>query len=153
MTIHETVEKFKQQLDQWDADLSRWETSTREAGVQFSDGLKKQMAEIRERSEEMRRRFSEVEHAAGAAAEDVKESLELAWDAIKMGFYAVRSEFESTTSGGASGSVIQTSGSADGKASGVAGAAGGGVSAEVSKPAGGGEPGQPSQAPSTTQTA
>jgi hypothetical protein len=98
MTIHETVEKFKQQLDQWDADLSRWETSTREAGVQFNEGLKKQMADIRERSEEMRRRFNEVEHAAGAAAEDVKESMELAWDAIKMGFYAVRSEFESAES-------------------------------------------------------
>ena len=149
MTIHETVEKFKQQLDQWDADLSRWETSTREAGVQFSDNLKKQMADIRERSQEMRRRFNEVEHAAGAAAEDVKESMELAWDAIKMGFYAVRSEFESSTSGSVPGTEVHAPAGADGKATGVAGAA---SVVGASTPAGAGKPAQASKAAGAVQS-
>jgi hypothetical protein len=94
MSIHETIESFKKQLDQWDSDMSGWEHSARETGAQVSDAWKKQLEDMRERSADMRRRFNEVEHAAEAAASDFKESMELAWNAIKMGVYAIRSEFE-----------------------------------------------------------
>lgn len=94
MSKHEYVQKLKNQLDEWDYELDRLEVRAKDVQQSVSEKVKANVAELKEKSEQLKVRFREVEHATEEAAADVKDALEMAWNSLKMGVLAVRSEFE-----------------------------------------------------------
>lgn len=94
MSKHEYIQKLKSQLDEWDYELDRLEARAKDVQVTVNEKVKSSVADLKQKSEQLKVRFREVEHATEEAASDVKDALEMAWNSIKMGVLAVRSEFE-----------------------------------------------------------
>lgn len=94
MSKHEYIQKLKTQLDEWDYELDRLEARAKDVQHSLSDKVKVSVADLKEKSEQLKVRFRDVEHATEEAAADVKDALEMAWNSLKMGVLAVRSEFD-----------------------------------------------------------
>lgn len=94
MSKHEYIQKLKTQLDEWDYEIDRLEAKAKEVQHTISEKLKTNVSELKEKSEQLKVRFKDVEHATEEAAADVKDALDMAWNSLKMGVLAVRSEFE-----------------------------------------------------------
>lgn len=94
MSKHDYIQKLKNQLDEWDYEIDRLEARAKDVQQSVNEKVKIRVAELKEKSEELKVRFREVEHHTEEAAADVKDALEMAWNSLKMGVLAVRSEFE-----------------------------------------------------------
>jgi vacuolar-type H+-ATPase subunit D/Vma8 len=94
MSKHEYIQKLKNQLDEWDYEIDRLEARAKDVQQSVNEKVKESVADLKVKSEQLKGRFLEVEHATEEAAADVKDALEMAWNSIKMGVLAVRSEFE-----------------------------------------------------------
>jgi hypothetical protein len=55
---------------------------------------KERIEEFRGKRRELEGRVAELEKSSERALEDLRDGIELAWDGLKTGFYAARSEFE-----------------------------------------------------------
>lgn len=94
MSKHEYIQKLKDQLDEWDYEIDRLEARAKDVQHSVNEKVKASVADLKEKSEQLKTKFRDVEHATEEAAADVKDALEMAWNSLKMGVLAVRSEFE-----------------------------------------------------------
>lgn len=91
---HEYVNRLRQQLEDWDYQLDRLEHRVQDLGNDARDRAKQKLADVRRYRADVEARLKKLESAAGDALEDVRDGLEIAWDGLKTGFLAARSEFE-----------------------------------------------------------
>ena len=88
------IEKLRRQLEEWDYQLDRFEHRVDDLSHDLRAKARTQVEEFRGKRRELESRIGELEKASERALEDLRDGIELAWDGLKTGFYAARSEFE-----------------------------------------------------------
>ena len=88
------IDRIRGQLEDWDYQLDRFEHRLDDLSHELQNKAKQQVAEFRSKRRELEGRLGELEKASERALEDLRDGIELAWDGLKTGFYAARSEFE-----------------------------------------------------------
>ncbi|MCG8672801.1 MAG: hypothetical protein MI867_25595 [Pseudomonadales bacterium] len=94
MSHSELIEKIKAQLEEWDYELDRMENRAEDIQADVKEKYHSALSELKEKRGELSHKLKQYEEATEEAVEDLKEGLEMAWDAIKLGFLAARSEFK-----------------------------------------------------------
>lgn len=94
MSHSELIEKIKAQLEEWDYELDRMEHRAADAQTELKSKYHQLLDDLKEKRTELVNKLDQYEDAAEDALEDLKEGLEMAWDSIKLGFLAAKSEFK-----------------------------------------------------------
>ena len=90
---NEYLDKIKAQLEEWEYDINRLEARLDDAQDEAKVKLDKTINDLKARQKDMQGRLKQLESSAEEAWTDVKDGLELAWDSLKLGFLAAKSEF------------------------------------------------------------
>lgn len=90
----EYLEKFKSQLDQWNAELAKLEAKANEAQADARLRYESEIEELRQRREEARERMKELERAGEDAWDGFRENAEKAWKDLDEGFRKAWSHFK-----------------------------------------------------------
>ena len=88
------VRKLKEQLDQWNAEVGKWEQKTRGAQDQMKVEYEKQLEAFRSRRDEAMYQLHQLQVASGEAWMDVMKGADAAWKAMGEAFVRARSHFE-----------------------------------------------------------
>lgn len=88
------ADKVRQQLEDWSYQLDRLEHRVADLSKEGGEKAKLSLADFRSRRDQLEARLKTLESASESAVEDLKDGIEIAWDGLKTGFYAARSEFE-----------------------------------------------------------
>lgn len=94
MSHSELIEKIKAQLEEWDYELDRMEHRAEDLQSEVKSKYHETLSELKDKRGELISRLKQYEDAAEDAVEDLKEGLEMAWDSIRLGFLAAKSEFK-----------------------------------------------------------
>jgi len=86
------LEKFKAQLDEWNADLERLEAKGRKANADAKLKYDKEISSIRERMSEARKKAAEIQNANESAWEDLRQGAEDAWNRLKEAVQQAKAE-------------------------------------------------------------
>lgn len=90
-TRHEYIEKFKNKLDEWDADIdvleAKAQQTTAELKVEFVD----QLASLRVKRDIAKLKLAEMMDASEEAWEDIKAGTDEAWTSLKQAIEKARS--------------------------------------------------------------
>ncbi len=89
------VEKFKAQIDQWNADIEKLEAKAREARADAKIEHEKKLKEARARRDAAQGKLDELKSASGEAWEDVKQGAERAWSACREAVDNAAARFKS----------------------------------------------------------
>ncbi len=93
-TRDEFVERFKTQIDSWNAELARWEEKTRSAQAEWQAESARQLENLRSRRDAALYQLKLVQDASSGAWEDAMHGAEQAWTALSDAFAAARSRFQ-----------------------------------------------------------
>lgn len=94
MSHSELIEKIKAQLEEWDYEIDRMEHRAEEVQADVKTRYHHLLDDLKEKRTELVNKLDQYEDAAEDALEDLKEGVEMAWDSIKLGFLAAKSEFK-----------------------------------------------------------
>lgn len=92
-TRHEYIEKFKNKLDEWDADIDVLELKARETTDELKVELVDQLASLRVRRDIAKLKLAEIKDASEEAWEDIKGGADEAWSSLKQAIDKARSHF------------------------------------------------------------
>ena len=92
-TRHEYIEKFKNKLDEWDADIDVLELKARETTDELKVELVDQLASLRVRRDIAKLKLAEIKDASEEAWEDIKGGADEAWSSLKQAIEKARSHF------------------------------------------------------------
>lgn len=90
---HEFIEKFKDKLDTWDADIDEFEAKAQQAKADIKNELDDQITSLRLKRDLARLKLSEIKDASEEAWEDVKVGAEGAWADLKDAMEKAKSHF------------------------------------------------------------
>jgi chromosome segregation ATPase len=90
----EYVQKMKAQLDQWNAEVAKWEEKTRSAQAEMKAEYEKQLETVRSRRDEAMYQMHQLQVASGEAWKDMMKGAEAAWKSMGEAFLKARSHFE-----------------------------------------------------------
>ena len=76
------VKKLKEQLDQWNAELSKLEAKAKQPLVGMKDAYEKQLKELRGRRNVVQQQMAEIQKAGDHAWDQLKEGADKAWKAM-----------------------------------------------------------------------
>ncbi len=88
----EYVEKMKQQLDEWNADLARLETKLSEVSEPVKSKLEPQLSKLRDGYDGARQKLREVRAASEESWEDLTKDVEHVWKTLKQSINYFRSQ-------------------------------------------------------------
>ena len=88
------IDRVRQQLEDWDYQIDRFEHRAEDLGKELEGKARAKLQEFRDRRADLEKRLKELEDKSEHALEDMKDGIEIAWDGLKTGFFAARSEFE-----------------------------------------------------------
>jgi len=90
---HEYIDKLKDKLDEWDADIDELEARAQKAkaGLQFE--LQDQITSLKLKRDIARLKLSEIRDAGEEAWEDIKAGAEEAWSDVKDAMEKAKSHF------------------------------------------------------------
>lgn len=91
----EYLEKFKANLDEWNAEISKLEARAREAQADAKIQYEKQLASLREMRDDAQEKFMEMQNATTEAWDAMLKGTEKAWQAWVGAFEEARSKFKS----------------------------------------------------------
>jgi lipid II:glycine glycyltransferase (peptidoglycan interpeptide bridge formation enzyme) len=89
----EYLEKLKQQLDQWNTELAKWETKTREAQSGMRTEYEKQLTAYRSKRDQAIEELSKVQSASGEAWRELARGADEAWARMSEAFEKASSYF------------------------------------------------------------
>jgi len=92
-TRHEYIEKLKQKLDEWDADIDEFEDRAQAAKAELKFELEDQIKSLRLKRDIARLKLSEIKDASEEAWVDVKQGTEEAWNDLKNAIEKARAHF------------------------------------------------------------
>ena len=92
-TRHEYIEKFKNKLDECDADIDVLEVKARETTDELKVELVDQLASLRVRRDIAKLKLAEIKDASEEAWEDIKGGADEAWSSLKQAIEKARSHF------------------------------------------------------------
>jgi predicted nucleic acid-binding Zn-ribbon protein len=90
----EYVQKMKAQLDQWNAEVAKWEEKTKSAQADMKAEYEKQLEALRSRRDEAMYQMHQVSVASTEAWMDMVKGADAAWKAMGEAFIKARSHFE-----------------------------------------------------------
>ncbi len=76
------VRKLKDQLDRWNAELSKLETKAKQPLAGMKDAYERQLGELRSRRNAMQQQMAEIQKAGDHAWDHLREGAEKAWKAM-----------------------------------------------------------------------
>ena len=98
-TRQDYLEKIGNQLDAWEKDVKDLEDKLHHVEHDFKESCEHKVHDAKAKYEHAKTKLYHLTHAADDAWDDVKDGLEIAWDGLKLGILAARSEFEATEEG------------------------------------------------------
>lgn len=93
MTREEYTDKLKQQLDQWNAEVAKWEAKTRDAQADMRATYEKQLEEFRRQRDAAMEQMRQVQNAAGDAWMSFIRTTDDAWARAREAFEKAYSQF------------------------------------------------------------
>lgn len=88
------VQKLKSQLDQWNAEVSKWEAKTKGAQAHLKAEYEKQLGSVRGKRDEAMYQMKLLQNASLDAWQDVMRGADEAWKNMQDAFNKARSHFE-----------------------------------------------------------
>ena len=88
------VKKLKAQLDQWNAEVSKWEVKSKQAQAHMKEEYEKQLASVRGRRDEAMYQMKLMQNASADAWQDLMRGADEAWKNMQEAFNKARSHFE-----------------------------------------------------------
>ena len=86
--------RARQQLEDWDYQLDRLSARLNDLRDEWRDEAREKLNEMKGRRSEFEEKLERLESHGDDARDDIKAGLEIAWDGLKTGFLAAKSEFE-----------------------------------------------------------
>ena len=93
-TREEYVQKMKSQLDQWNAEVGKWEEKTKSAHADMKVEYEKQLESFRSKRDEAMYQLHQVQVASAGAWMDMMKGADAAWKAMGEAFMKARGHFE-----------------------------------------------------------
>jgi predicted nucleic acid-binding Zn-ribbon protein len=93
-TREEYVQKMKAQLDQWNAEVAKWEEKSKSAQADMKVEYEKQLEAFRSRRDEAMYQMHQVQVASTEAWMDMMKGADAAWKSVGEAFMKARSHFE-----------------------------------------------------------
>ncbi len=90
----EYVEKLKKQLDQWNAEVAKWEDKTRQAQAGMRAEYEKQLQAYRRQRDQALEHMRQIQSASGEAWVDLMRGADDAWAKMRDAFEKARSHFQ-----------------------------------------------------------
>ena len=78
-TRNEYVEQLKKNLDQWNADIAKWEVKAKGAQTDLRIEYEMQLEALRKHREEATAKLQEVQASSGEAWKDIRTGADAAW--------------------------------------------------------------------------
>ena len=88
------ADNIRHKLEDWDYQLDRLTARLGDKREEWRSEAKQKIAEIQDRRDELEAKLEKLESHGEDAWGDIKAGVELAWDGLKTGLLAARSEFE-----------------------------------------------------------
>ena len=92
-TRHEYIEKFKNKLDEWDADIDELEAQAQKTKAELKFELEDQITSLKVKRDIAKLKLSEIMDSSEEAWEDFKTGAEEAWSDIKSAMEKAKSHF------------------------------------------------------------
>ena len=89
----EYVEKLKTQLDQWNAEVAKWEAKAQKAQAGARVEYEKQLKEVRRQRDQALEQMKRVQAATGEAWVDLVRGADDAWAKMREALEKARSHF------------------------------------------------------------
>ena len=90
---HEYIEKLKDKLDEWDADIDEFEARARMAKADLKFELEDQITTLKVKRDLAKLKLAEVKDAGEEAWEDIKAGADEAWSSLKEAIDKARTHF------------------------------------------------------------
>ena len=90
---HEYIDRLKDKLDEWDADIDEFEEHATKAKAELKLQLEDQITSLKLKRDIAKLKLSEIRDASEEAWEDIKTGAEEAWDDLKISIEKARSHF------------------------------------------------------------
>lgn len=90
----EYVEKLKNQLDQWNAEVAKWESKAKAAQAGAHAEYEKQLQAYRQQRDQALEHLRRVQSASGEAWVDLMRGADDAWAKMREAFEKARSHFQ-----------------------------------------------------------
>lgn len=87
------VEKLKAQLDEWNAEVTKWEAKTRSAQADMRVEYEKQLETFRQQRDKALEQMHKVQAATGDAWIDLVRGADDAWAKMREAFEKAQSHF------------------------------------------------------------
>ncbi|MZR61767.1 hypothetical protein [Alcanivorax sp. DP30] len=88
------IESVRQKLEDWDYQRDRLAARINDLSHEWKDDAEKRLEEFKVQRKELEGKLEVLESRSEDAWQDIKDGVELAWDGLKTGLLAARSEFE-----------------------------------------------------------
>ncbi len=92
-TRKEYIEQFKTKLDEWNADIGKWEEKARGAKNDLTIEYEMRMDDLRKKRDEATARLKEVQASSEDAWKDLKAGTDSAWAALREAFDKAKTHF------------------------------------------------------------
>ncbi len=92
-TRHEYIEKLKDKLDEWDADIDQIEANAQKATADIKFELEDQITSLKVKRDLARLKLAELMDSGEEAWQDIKEGADEAWSSLKDAIEKARSHF------------------------------------------------------------
>lgn len=90
----EYVEKLKARLDEWNADLARWEAKAKTAQTDTRVEYDRRIDALRQQRDGAIEQLKRVQSSAGEAWQDLARGADDAWDKMREAFEKARAHFQ-----------------------------------------------------------
>lgn len=88
------VASVRQKLEDWDYQRDRLMARVDDLSHELREEAEEKLADFKEQRKELEAKLEVLESRSEDAWQDIKDGIELAWDGLKTGLLAARSEFE-----------------------------------------------------------
>lgn len=90
---HEYIDKLKEKLDEWDADIDELEARAQNTKTELEFEIKDQITALKVRRDIMKLKLNEIRDSSEEAWEDIKVGAEEAWADVKEAMKKAKSHF------------------------------------------------------------
>jgi lipid II:glycine glycyltransferase (peptidoglycan interpeptide bridge formation enzyme) len=90
----EYIAKLKTQLDQWNAEMAKWEGQATQAQANMRAEYEKQLAAIRQHQGHAKEQLRKVQAASGDAWMELTRGADEAWAAMRQAFEKAHAQFK-----------------------------------------------------------
>jgi len=90
----EYIAKLKTQLDQWNAEMAKWEGQAAQAQASMRAEYEKQLAAIHQHQDKAKEQLRKVQAASGDAWMELTRGADEAWAAMRKAFENANAQFK-----------------------------------------------------------